>query len=210
MAIGGSCTVLSRHAFETRAITFRYQDDANLNVYMLNNPDEADSASRAIEILDIIVRVVNKAAAIEKEPIDIGHGVLLYASEVHCIDVAGRYPDENVSQIAVRLGVTKGAVSQTAKKLEEKGYLARVNREGDKKTVLLQLTDRGWEAFEWHRMYHESVNHKIAGELAGLNRNDIENLKKILIQLESMLDGCPAVRQTITLQFRKTMHTRSQ
>jgi DNA-binding MarR family transcriptional regulator len=32
--------------------------------------------------------------------------------------MAGRYPEEGISQIAARLDITKGAVSQTAKKLE--------------------------------------------------------------------------------------------
>lgn len=70
---------------------------------MVNKP-ENDSEQFAHEIVDSLVRIMNKAATIEQQPLDIGHGVLLYASEVHLIDVAGRYPDEGVSQIASRLG----------------------------------------------------------------------------------------------------------
>jgi DNA-binding MarR family transcriptional regulator len=166
-------------------------------------PDERTGPGPATtEFLDHITRILNKAAAIEREPVDIGHGVLLYPSEVHLIDVAGRYPDEGVSDLASRLGITKGAVSQAAKKLEEKGYLERARREGDGKTVLLRLTERGREAFAWHRAYHAVVNRRIAMEVARLDRADVEHLVAILARMEEILDECPAVQAEVIRQFR--------
>jgi transcriptional regulator, MarR family len=58
--------------------------------------------------------------------VDIGYGDVLSASEIHLIDIAGRYPQEKLSEIATRLGITKGAVTQMVQKLEEKGYVRRV------------------------------------------------------------------------------------
>ncbi|MDV2481168.1 winged helix-turn-helix transcriptional regulator [Methanoculleus sp. Wushi-C6] len=158
-----------------------------------------DRTDPATEFLDRIIRVLNKAAAIEREPVDIGHGVLLYPSEVHLIDVAGRYPEEGVSDLAARLGITKGAVSQTAKKLEEKGYLERVRREGDSKAVLLRLTGRGDEAFAWHRAYHAAVNRRIAEEIG---RDDADRLMAVLARMEEILDECPAVQAETIRRFR--------
>jgi len=175
---------------------------ATPQVYMLNNSRNQDTDAAA-EIMDLFVRLLNKAAAIEREPVDIGHGVLLYPSEVHLIDYIGRFPDENVSGLASRLGITKGAVSQTTKKLEAKGYLERENPEGDRKTVHLRLTRRGEEAFAWHRGYHEAVNRNIVGEIASFDRRDIENFKRILIQLEGIFDACPAAREEHTQAFRE-------
>ncbi|RXE55363.1 MarR family transcriptional regulator [Methanoculleus taiwanensis] len=168
---------------------------------MIHNSGEAGSEAAATEIVDLIARLLNKAAAIEREPIDIGHGVLLHASEVHLIDAAGRHPDESVSEIASRLGITKGAVSQTVKKLEAKGYLERGGREGDRKTVVLHLTDRGREAFAWHRLYHETVNRRMAEEIAGFDQDAARNLRRVLEELEGMLESCPAVRKALTEQF---------
>ncbi len=168
---------------------------------MVNNSGEAGSEAAATEIVDLIARLLNKAAAIEREPVDIGHGVLLHASEVHLIDAAGRHPDESVSEIASRLGITKGAVSQTAKKLAAKGYLERGGREGDRKTVVLHLTDRGREAFAWHRLYHETVNRKMVEEIAGFDPDAAKNLRRVLGEIEGMLDSCPAVREAVTKRF---------
>lgn len=168
---------------------------------MVNNYSTNNSSRIASDILDAMSRILNKAAAIEKEPVDIGHGVLLYASEVHLIDMAGRYPEEGISQIASRLGITKGAVSQTAKKLEEKGYIERVNPEGDKKTVFIRLTEYGKDAFLWHVAYHEMVNRDMAEQVAKLSHRDVDNLFSIFLQMENMLDNCPEVRLKITLQL---------
>ena len=167
------------------------------------NKNEKDQEQLADEIIDDLVRIMNKAAAIEKEPVDIGHGVLLHPSEVHLIDIAGRYPDEGISRLASRLGITKGAVSQTAKRLEEKGYLERTMREGDRKTVILKLTERGGEAFAWHRTYHGITNRQIAGQLMEMNPRDIRNIRSLFLALETMFDNCPAVRAEVTRKLQE-------
>jgi len=172
---------------------------------MLNHSNEPGTDQAATEIMDLLIRILNKAAAIEREPIDIGHGILLHASEVHLIDMAGRFPGDSISRLASRLGITKGAVSQTVKKLEEKGYLVRVNEESNKKTVKLRLTDRGTEAFAWHRTYHALVNSTVTGEFSRWDRDDIEKLKQIFGRFEVMLDRSPSVRKEHTERFIKSL-----
>ncbi len=56
---------------------------------MVNNSAKINSSKAASDILDAISRVLNKAASVEKEPVDVGHGTLLFSSEVHLIDMAG-------------------------------------------------------------------------------------------------------------------------
>lgn len=165
---------------------------------MLNNMSDASCDAVAEEFMDTLTRLFNKAAVIEREPVDTGDGVLLYTSEVHLIDMAGRFPEESMSALASRLGITKGAVSQTAKKLEEKGYLERINLEGNNKTVLIRLTDTGTRAFGWHRAYHAVVNNKIVQEICTLEAGDRENILKVLRQIEKIFDDCPKTRLMIT------------
>lgn len=164
---------------------------------MLNDPTPSDPEA-ITGLTDAFIRVLAKAAAIEKEPVDIGHGVLLYTSEVHLIEFIARYPEEGISALAVRMGVTKGAVSQTAAKLEKKGYLEKYSREGDKKTILLRLTGRGEEAFAWHRCYHEQMDQILASHLATLTQRDREHLLTLLSGLEEMFDTCPEVRKSMS------------
>jgi DNA-binding MarR family transcriptional regulator len=173
---------------------------------MLNDSRGAgDRGSDADSCFDLLTRLFNKAAMIEREPVDTGDGVLLYTSEVHLIDMAGRFPDESLSSLAARLGITKGAISQTVKKMEEKGYLERINMEGNNKTVLIRLTDAGERAFEWHRAYHTVVNDRINREISGFGRKDQVNLRRVLLHIEKIFEDCPETRRRITKEMKKRM-----
>jgi DNA-binding MarR family transcriptional regulator len=165
---------------------------------MLNNPADDISPLDRSGITELLVRIFNKAAAIERDPVDTGDGVLLYTSEVHLIDAAARYPLESMSGLADRLGITKGAISQTAKKLEEKGYLERTKPAGNNKTVFLCLTKAGERAYTWHRAYHAAVYGKIEHELSFKNDRDIRDIVLFLQELERIFDECPEIRQRIS------------
>ena len=41
---------------------------------------------------------------------------------IHLIDVIGNYPETSITELADRLGVTKGAVSQQIPTLENESY----------------------------------------------------------------------------------------
>lgn len=170
---------------------------------MLNDLSGTDRDSAAEMFMDTLTRLFNKAALIEREPVDTGDGILLYTSEIHLIDMAGRFPDESMSALALRLGITKGAVSQTVKKLETKGYLERVCREGDNKTIFLRLTDSGLRAFGWHQVYHAIVNDRIARKIDLLDPKDRKTIQKVLVQMEQIFDDCPETRRRITARLKK-------
>ena len=167
---------------------------------MLNHAGDENHDAALDAFMDTLTRLFNKAAQIEREPVDTGDGILLYTSEVHLIDMAGRFPDESMSALASRLGITKGAVSQTARKLEDKGYLERVNGEGDNKTVFLRLTGPGLRAFNWHRAYHAEVNRRIGEEFSRMDRMEQESVVAVLVRLEQVFDTCPETRRTISGQ----------
>jgi DNA-binding MarR family transcriptional regulator len=164
---------------------------------MLNDILDTVSDSAAEEFMDRMARLLTKASRIEQEPVDTGDGTLLFTSEIHLLDMAGRFPAESMSAIAARLGITRGAVSQTAKKLEEKGYLRRYNRDGDNKTTCLALTGAGERAFAWHRAYHEQVNGRIVRVFQELRSEDQKNLQRTLGALETVFDDCPEIRRSL-------------
>ena len=152
--------------------------------------------------MDTMARILTKAALIEKTPVDTGDGIFLYTSEVHLISLAGRFPGESMSGIAARLGITKGAVSQTAKRLEEKGYIERGYRDDDAKTVFIHLTPAGERAFAWHEAYHCEVRRRLSQEIQAWNPEDRNKMAALLSTLESVFDDCPQLRKTITEKFR--------
>ena len=170
---------------------------------MLNHSPGSERDHSIEEFTDCLVRLFNKAAAIEREPVDTGDGVLLFTSEIHLIDMAGRFPEESMTALAARLGITKGAVSQTAKKLEQKGYLVRAGADGDNKTVFLRLTETGWRAYHWHRTYHDAVNARLGEVFIRLPPGERARLLALLSRMEEVFDACPATRQEITTAARR-------
>lgn len=169
---------------------------------MTSDRSECAPGNNAPEITDLLIRILNKAAAIENEPVDTGRGVLLHPSEVHLIDLAGRFPGESMTRYASRLGITRGAVSQTAKKLEEKGYIRRSHAGENNKTVTLVLTRSGEEAFAWHKGYHELVNQKLIRGLSQIVPEDRARILDALGRLEEVLDSCEDIRREHIRTFR--------
>jgi DNA-binding MarR family transcriptional regulator len=80
---------------------------------------------------------------IDKKPKDYGTGDLLYVTEIHTIHCIAENPEINMTQLAEMTGVTKGAVSQTVKRLIGKRYIAAYKTR-NKKEVNLRLSDKGY------------------------------------------------------------------
>lgn len=76
-------------------------------------------------------------------------------SELHCIDVIGKYEDPNVSLIAQKLALTRGAACKITKKLIAKGDICSYQRETNKKEIYFSLTNRGEKVFEAHEESHQ-------------------------------------------------------
>ncbi len=79
------------------------------------------------KIVGSFQRAMEMAAELEKKPRDFGTGEKLYSAEIHMIEAIGESENENqkvsVTDIADYFGITKGAVSQTLKKLESKEFV---------------------------------------------------------------------------------------
>lgn len=106
------------------------------------------------ELHDLLDRVVTAMVSEHTKPNDFGTGVPLYRSEIHTIQMIGENSRINVTRLADRLNVTKGAVSQTVSKLVTKGLAKRSRDRRNAKEVLLELTDLGWTGFDHHERFH--------------------------------------------------------
>ncbi|HPH96459.1 MAG TPA: MarR family transcriptional regulator [Anaerolineaceae bacterium] len=139
-------------------------------------------------LIEQLVRLFNKFHQIETRPRRYGTPVLIYFSEIHVLDVAGRYPGASLSEIADRLGVTRGAVWQTVKKLEAKHLVTRACQPGSAKEVTLNLTDTGWQAFNAFQQVLTRKDASISVSLEGLTAPERARVKQWMDQLESFMD----------------------
>lgn len=97
------------------------------------------------ELLNICEQVIEKKVSMDSFSRD--YGIPLYLKEIVTIKVIGRSPGINMTRVAERMGVTKGAVSQTVAKLVRKKLVRKTYAEGNAKEIILQLTDFGWTVF---------------------------------------------------------------
>ena len=104
---------------------------------------------------DVLLKLYNELAIINRKPMDYEIGYPLYRSEIHTIDFIGRHPDLNISELAEEMGMTKSAASQIIAKLNRKKLVVKKR---DKKEVYIYLSDEGIRAFNGHKKYHETQN----------------------------------------------------
>jgi DNA-binding MarR family transcriptional regulator len=149
------------------------------------------------ELFACWARIMNKMSRSESLPRDFGTGDLLFPSEIHTLCVIGTMPGIKITRLSVRLGVTKGAVSKIAKKMEEKGLIEKYQNPGNDKEILLRLTLTGREAYLGHEAYHKKVFGRIIKEMKKLPREQAEFLFRFLGMVEDIIDTCIIEKESV-------------
>lgn len=138
-------------------------------------------------VLDTMLRIINKSSELMAEPRMFGTEVL-YASEIHMIEVIGRNPGIHVTEIAHKLGITKGAVPKIICKLLQKELIYRYQAKDNKKMVLLKLTEKGQKAFRSHAEFHKKLDHGVIKKLNSLQEADLLMFQDLMSEVEQYID----------------------
>jgi len=129
------------------------------------------------EILQKLEKVIVMTESMHTPSLSFGTGVLMHAKEIHTVQAIGRHSGINVTKLAEKAGVTKGAVSQTINKLVKKGLVRKTHLPGNDKEVVLELTDLGEIGFKNHEKFHmdtlnmasEYYGDQLISKLEGIN-----------------------------------------
>lgn len=122
---------------------------------------------------------------LERQPHTFGQAGMLTPSEIHTIDAIGCDGAVLMSELAARLGVTKGAITQLVDRLESKALVLRSPHPTDSRSSLLSLTDLGKEAYLAHEAVHISFYDQLRSQLT---EQEIEVFEKSINILNRMLD----------------------
>ncbi len=104
----------------------------------------------------------------------------LYQSEIHFIDAIAPGDGIIASQVAQKLGITKGAITQIADKLVKKGLIKKYKKPDNKKEVYIKLTRDGEVAYHSHRLFHKQLGDKMIAYLDGLKPAQMQALTGLL------------------------------
>ncbi len=133
--------------------------------------------------------VMELAEKLKKTPRRFGTGVLLSGAEIHLIDRIGEFEGElGVTDIARLMGVTKGAVSQTLKRLEKKGLVTKVPDPLNASRSLVRLTGEGETAFRGHQQWHETMDGGFKEYYDELSPEQIAFLEEFFTRWEVFLE----------------------
>jgi DNA-binding MarR family transcriptional regulator len=108
-------------------------------------------------INELLVDIFNDILKVEHRAIESFAGNALTMSEMHILEMIGKNPDQQMSEIAKRLRVTLPTLTVSVQRLEEKGYITRSRPGSDRRKVNASLTKLGRQAYESHAGFHEKM-----------------------------------------------------
>jgi DNA-binding MarR family transcriptional regulator len=127
--------------------------------------------------------IINQFIFTERKKIFAFEGVSLYPSEIHLLLVINRDQPVNATRIADKLGITKGAVSQTITRLQKKGIIIKENDPHNKNELILSLTSLGRRAFDKYQELQNSVAESLFSIFSTYSPEEQEIIKRFLFQI---------------------------
>lgn len=131
------------------------------------------------ELLTKAYRLINLYNTKAKKPHTYSDGLVLYPAQSHMIELIGDNEGITVTQIAEQYMITKGAVSQIIKFLDEKGLICKKPSEKGGRTTELYLSSDGKRVMTEHREMHREMTEKIAALMDALTPETVEALSQI-------------------------------
>ena len=124
---------------------------------------------------------------LDKIPRKFGTDQTLNSSEVHLIELIGENDGRSVTDLAKLQGVTKGAVSQTLKRLETKGMALKDEDPANSSRSVITLTNKGKTAFYAHKHWHETMDGGFREYFMNMGQEKIEFLGEVLTMFETFI-----------------------
>ena len=146
-----------------------------------------DSNNRSLA--EQILRISNKLIFLEKKSIVKHGGLKLYPSEIHLIDVIAKGQDINASKMAARLGVTKGAVSQTLARLEKKGILYKTKDPQNRNELTVHFTPLGKKVLEEQRKLRTTFHEQYDKYFSNISEEEEVIIMGFLKKMGDLFDG---------------------
>lgn len=136
-----------------------------------------NGAEERLALLEEMIRQKRKATLAHAQYLaqnrEYDPGEKLYMREVHFVMAVGPGEGRTMSELAARLDVTQGAVSQLAARLEKKGYVRRGKDGADKRQIVATLTPKGEALYTHHTEYDHARYLQISEALANYSNEQL-------------------------------------
>ncbi|MNE46467.1 transcriptional regulator SlyA [compost metagenome] len=132
----------------------------------------------------LLGRLFLQLRQLEREPRTFGNIGPLTPGEIHTIDAIGLEGGLLMSELAARLGITKGAVTQLISRLEAKKLVKRASLVHDSRASVITLTEQGREAYTAHEEAHLEFYNRLREQVS---EEEIIVFEKCIEKLSSLL-----------------------
>ena len=129
---------------------------------------------------------VDKILNLEKRQLHEVDGQKLYPSEIHLLLLIDAQSQLNATGLAERLGLTKGAISQTLTRLEKKGVLIKSRDPASKNGLILEFTGAGQKVLRHFRGVQAAVRKRYDEIFAAFDEDEQEVIRRFFRRLHSL------------------------
>lgn len=137
---------------------------------------------------ELFLKILHLYTVIGRKPKDYGTGDLLYLTEVHTIIMVGKNKELNMTKLAEMMGVTKGAISQTIRKLSAKNLIVKQNSTNNKE-FNLKLTEKGKIVYDKQEAFNAGIFSFAESLYMKAKPQDREIVKQLFIQVIQNMQG---------------------
>lgn len=139
------------------------------------------------QVSDQIIHMINTILFFEKKSVFQNSGIKLYPSEIHLMKLVQTGCTTNATAMAMALGITKGAVSQTISRLVKKGILSKSNNVSNKNELIVSITEKGIIALEEfdRKKVHNSA--EFDRYIESMNSHDRKTIEEFIGRVESFV-----------------------
>ena len=145
--------------------------------------------SNAHIITEQFYRLVKLANQLEKSSRRFGTDELLNSREIHLVELIGDNDERlSVTDLSRLLGITKGAVSQNIKKLENKGLVYKEEDPENLSRMMVKLSSKGKIAYFAHKHWHETMDGGFKEYFMSLHQDKIDFLMEFMQKVGFFLE----------------------
>jgi len=107
-------------------------------------------------LIDQFLKILHLYSVIGRKPKDYGTGDFLFFTEIHTISMVGKNKEINMTKLADLMGVTRGAISQTIRKLVGKELIVKSNTT-NRKEINLMLSEKGLVVYKGQESFQKEL-----------------------------------------------------
>ncbi|WEG14646.1 MarR family transcriptional regulator [Pullulanibacillus sp. KACC 23026] len=110
-------------------------------------------------------------------------------SELQVIDLIEKLENPNVTLLAERMKMTRGAISKIVSRLKERHEIDSYQYADNQKKLYYRLTSKGEKICHYHRAIHEEAERKVVAFFEHYSDEDLQVIIKFLTDVSNHVDG---------------------